>query len=276
MSDSVPTKKGKASSSKDAGAATAAAAADAATSASSCVAAAAPPSGGGGGGSASADALLDLLASKIDLLEGSSSGATDDSSLTPVEASAVTAKFSALQTQLDSEAAEGKAPADQLAMLLDLYRSEVQSRMILARQLSDTKEKLVRAGNQKRSLEQLCRELQNRNKIMSGDLKALSHEQNKQHLDMKQKFEVNLKDIQTQLNRHSEERLAQQKENDKSVTRTAWPRARKAERGVPPVAAQMAHSNGITDAHVVWLCGTLFLLYSGCARIWRSCSSSIR
>jgi len=237
MSDSVPTKKGKASSSKDTGAATAAAAADAATSASSCVAAAAPPSGGGVGGSASADALLDLLASKIDLLEGNSSGATDDSSLTPAEASAVTAKFSALQAQLDGEAAEGKAPADQLAMLLDLYRSEVQSRMILARQLSDTKEKLVRAGNQKRSLEQLCRELQNRNKTMSGDLKALSHEQNKQHLDMKQKFEVNLKDIQTQLNRHSEERLAQQKENDKSVTRAARPQARKAEGRGASVAA---------------------------------------
>lgn len=50
---------------------------------------------------------------------------------------------------------------------------------------------------------------------MSDEIKSISLEQNRSHNDMRSKFEVNLKDIQTQLNKHSEERALQQSENEK-------------------------------------------------------------
>jgi len=179
-------------------------------------AAAAPSSSSGAaGGAASSDALLDLLASKIDFLEGSQPLAADESALTPSELSAVTARFAALRESLAAEREEGKSPVDQLAALLDLYRSEVQSRTVSVRLLSDAREKLSRAAVQKRSLEGLCRELQERNKKMSAEIRQLSGEQQRNHQEMKDKFEANLADIQLQLNKHSADRLSQQKENEK-------------------------------------------------------------
>jgi chromosome segregation ATPase len=178
-------KKGKA-------AAAAASAAAAATAAAVPAAAAAADEHHATSTAASSDALMDLLASKIDFLEGSQPLATDESALTSAELSSVSARFAELRASLDSEAEAGKAPAEQIAMLLDLYRSEVQSRTVTARQLADAREKLTRAGNQKRHLENLCKELQERNKKMSAELKTLSVEQSRNHQEMKAKFETNL------------------------------------------------------------------------------------
>lgn len=202
-------KKGKA---KKGGAAaphaTDAAAAAVASSTGAAVAPAASPS---------ADALLDLISSKIDYLEGTAAAAagTDDTTLTADELAGVTQRFSALQSQLDDESAGGKSAADHVSMLIDLYRSEYQQRVVLTRQLAAANEKLHRAQNQKKSLELLCKELQSRNKKLGDEIRIVSVEQSRNHAEMKKKFEVNLADIQSQLNKHTEDRLSQASENDR-------------------------------------------------------------
>ena len=164
---------------------------------------------------ASPDALLDLLSSKIDQMEGKDSTGIDESALTPAELTALQTKMANLQASMDAEIAGGKTAQSQISMLLDLYKSEVASRMVYSRLLTDQKDKLDRSLKHKQSLESLCKELQSRNKKLSEDLRHLSTEQVNNHTDMKVRFEANLKDIQTQLNKHSEERAQQAKENDK-------------------------------------------------------------
>lgn len=138
----------------------------------------------------SADALMDLLSSKIDVLEGKDSTGIDESALTAAELTALQTKMSNLQASMDAEMAAGQTPQSQIAMLLDLYKSEVQSRMVYSRLLTDQKDKLVRSNKHKISLESLCKELQLRNKKLSDDLRHLSTEQVNAHTDMKVRFEV--------------------------------------------------------------------------------------
>lgn len=139
----------------------------------SAVAAVAAPAQSAAAAAASSDALMDLLASKIDHLEGVNPNAVDETALTPAEVSDVTAKIAALQAgftaaqSADATNPWPEAANQQLATLLDLYQSELQSRIVANRLLAESKEKLTRAGNQKKNLENLCRELQTRNKKVS-------------------------------------------------------------------------------------------------------------
>jgi len=187
--------------------------------------------------------LLDLISNKISYLEGKGKTGSegDESALTTTELESINSKMDELKKKMEAERNEkitaaaatsiddgASDPASspsytplesvlltQLQTLTDLYRTEMSSRTVSQRMLKDTRASLVRTQNQKRNLENLCRELQQRNKKLCDDLKTLSVDQARAHSDMKSKFESSLSDIQTQLNKHAEERMAQQKENDK-------------------------------------------------------------
>lgn len=62
----------------------------------------------------------------------------------------------------------------------------------MSRQYHLYQERYTRAHNQKERLETLCKELQRRNKLVNEEIRNVSTEQQKQHKELKEKFEASL------------------------------------------------------------------------------------
>jgi hypothetical protein len=161
--------------------------------------AAAPPS---------VDAIMELLGSRIDSLEGPVAAA-DQPVPTAEEKTAIEARITEVQAELAS-----KSAAESTAFLLDLFRTAYQQQLVATRQLASSQDKLLRASNQKKTMESLCKSLQAKNQTLVNEVRVISVQQAKEHQSMRDRFSSNLADIQSQLTKHSDDRLAQAKENE--------------------------------------------------------------